>query len=80
MLGNQWEFVSDWYGTYTIPSNEFGSGSATRNPKGPKTGTDHVRRGGAWFENSAASTCEVRYFCAPDLRIRDIGFRIVRTK
>ncbi|MHC9540366.1 MAG: formylglycine-generating enzyme family protein [Vulcanimicrobiota bacterium] len=63
MLGNQWEFVPDWYGTYTIPSNEFGSGFATRNLKGPKTCTAHVRRGGAWFENAAASICEIRYFC-----------------
>jgi len=39
-----------------------------------------ILRGGAWFENAATSICEIRYFCDPELRIRGIGFRIVRTE
>jgi formylglycine-generating enzyme required for sulfatase activity len=39
MLGNVWEWTSDWYGKY--------SAGATSDPQGPSTGEHRVVRGGA---------------------------------
>lgn len=47
MLGNVWDWVSDWYGNY--------SAASVTDPTGPATGTTHVLRGGSW--NSSAATC-----------------------
>ena len=42
MLGNVWEWVSDWYAPYdAAPSTD---------PKGPATGQNHVVRGASWDE------------------------------
>ncbi|MBE6314221.1 MAG: formylglycine-generating enzyme family protein [Bacteroidales bacterium] len=49
MSGNVWEWSSDWYGDYS-------SGSQS-NPKGPSSGSGHVRRGGSWGLN--ARNCRV---------------------
>jgi formylglycine-generating enzyme required for sulfatase activity len=56
MMGNVWEWVTDWYAPYT----KAGDGSccddpaeAMRDPKGPPTGQYHVLRGGSWNDFSA---------------------------
>ncbi|MDR2368190.1 MAG: formylglycine-generating enzyme family protein [Deltaproteobacteria bacterium] len=68
MLGNVWEWVSDWYGDY-------GPGTAT-NPKGPTEGSSKVIRGGGW--GSAPWFCRVttRSVKSPDERSPLIGFRL----
>jgi formylglycine-generating enzyme required for sulfatase activity len=43
MLGNVWEWVSDWYGSY--------SAAAASDPQGAQSGTFRLLRGGSWFVN-----------------------------
>ena len=46
MVGNVWQWCQDWYEPYP-------AGTAT-NPKGPKTGTLRVARGGAWLNKETS--------------------------
>lgn len=73
MAGNVWEWNSDWYiGNYYVqtPSN---------NPKGPKTGTHRVRRGGSWFSMPLSVRTSVRDCGTPDERDSYLGFRLAMT-
>lgn len=49
MSGNVWEWCQDRFGDYNI--------DAQTNPTGPSSGTNHVSRGGGWFDG--ASGCRV---------------------
>jgi formylglycine-generating enzyme required for sulfatase activity len=71
MHGNVWEWVQDWYGTY--------SNNAETDPKGPSTGSVRVYRGGNWAV--AAKSCRSAYRAAPapDARGLGLGFRLIRT-
>jgi hypothetical protein len=57
MLGNVWEWQSDWYGDYTS--------SAQTNPTGPGSGSNRVLRGGAWLFNSFNVRSSNRYYSTP---------------
>ena len=72
MIGNVWEWNSDWYDA------AYYAKSPSVNPKGPATGKDRVMRGGSWmcsenycrnFRNAARS------FSAPDTGLDNLGFR-----
>ena len=68
MSGNVWEWVGDWYGAY-------GSG-AQKDPKGPRTGSYRVLRGGSWFSDARYSRISYRNTYAPEIRGTNLGFRL----
>jgi hypothetical protein len=70
MSGNMWEWVSDWYGSYSTQKQI--------NPQGPSSGTDRVLRSGS-YATQAASRCTVKYRQSrrADYPDTHIGFRIV---
>ncbi len=70
MHGNVWEWVMDRYGDY-------GTTSVT-DPRGPKSGTMRVRRGGSWFGNGNLCRSANRTVGHPATRYRTTGFRLVR--
>jgi formylglycine-generating enzyme required for sulfatase activity/serine/threonine protein kinase len=68
VVGNVWEWVSDYSAPYTD--------EAQTDPKGPKEGTTRVIRGGAW--NGAEPSWvrpTFRYWRDPKAKVYAIGFR-----
>jgi len=70
MLGNVWEWQSDWYGNYTS--------SAQTNPTGPGSGLNRVLRGGAWSDDTNFVRSSFRNTNTPDYSYVTIGFRVAR--
>jgi len=65
MLGNVWEWCSDWFGPYPSKDQEY--------PRGPEKGERKVVRGGAW--NSSNCRLSRRLTVSPKGRDIDLGFR-----
>jgi formylglycine-generating enzyme required for sulfatase activity len=57
MLGNVWEWVNDWYGTYTA--------DAQSDPTGPASASYHLLRGGSWRYGSNVARSSFRYVDQP---------------
>jgi sulfatase modifying factor 1 len=70
MHGNVWEWVADWYGSY--------SGGAEADPQGPSEGVSRVLRGGSFAVTPRYLRSANRYGIRPEYGIRFIGFRCVR--
>ncbi len=69
-LGNVWEWSYDWFGDY--------SKEPEKDPVGAKSGSTHVRRGGAWnhgVEDCRSANRDGRL--EPSNRSRNVGFRLV---
>jgi formylglycine-generating enzyme required for sulfatase activity len=73
LSGNVSEWCWDWY-----DANYYKNPAATDNPRGPKSGSNKVCRGGAW--NDEARNCRVSYRKAlqPIYKGNDVGFRLAK--
>ena len=78
MSGNVSEWCWDWFGSYNDIINAHPSVEAYNNPKGPLSGIERVRRGGAWNNAAGNVRSVVRNSAAPDNANWVIGFRVVR--
>jgi formylglycine-generating enzyme required for sulfatase activity len=74
MIGNAWEWTSDWYG------REYYADAPAENPQGPELGRYRVVRGGSWFDKTASQflTCSYRSWTRQTERSPNIGFRCVK--
>ena len=72
MLGNVWEWVQDWYGSYP--------GGSVTDPTGPGSGSGRVLRGGSWYINARYCRSASRNRISPGYRDNFLGFRLLRTE
>ena len=71
MHGNVWEWVQDWYGSYS-------SGTAV-DPAGPSSGSYRVNRGGSLAYGARFCRSAYRLRDAPGSRYDFLGLRLLRT-
>jgi len=68
MLGNVWEWVTDWYGAYDA--------AGAVDPKGPKTGQYRMLRGGSWTNGPSIIRVSLRNGILPGFPGNNlVGFR-----
>lgn len=72
MLGNVWEWVSDWYG------EDYYAHAPQQDPQGPADGQVRVRRGGSWHSWTLYTRCSFRNWNTVETRYTLVGFRLVR--
>ncbi|MFH0729959.1 MAG: formylglycine-generating enzyme family protein [Pseudomonadota bacterium] len=71
MLGNVWEWVSDWYG------ENYYAESPNIDPPGPAAGAVRVRRGGSWHTWSLYVRSAFRNWNTPQTRYTLVGMRLL---
>ena len=72
MLGNAWEWVSDWHG------DTWYAESPAADPQGPADGSVRVRRGGSWHTWAFYARCGYRNWNSPRTRYTLVGIRLLR--
>jgi formylglycine-generating enzyme required for sulfatase activity len=70
MLGNVWEWVSDWFADQYPPAD-------TADPQGPAMGTVRVRRGGSWDSAPRYARASFRSSSRTSYRYSNLGVRCV---
>ena len=71
MSGNVWEWVADWFGSYTK--------GPLKNPQGPKTGFQKILRGGSWYNADYYVDAGMRFRLGTHVKLNSVGFRCART-
>jgi formylglycine-generating enzyme required for sulfatase activity len=72
MLGNVWQWVSDWY------DKDYYSSSPLNDPAGPSSGQFRVMRGGSWSGTLWTVRVSARNWLPPASSSDNVGFRCVR--
>ena len=73
MLGNAWEWCSDWY------NENYYSESPTKDPQGPSDGQYRVLRGGGWQANSDQCRVAKRFWYNTGYALEGRGLRVAVT-
>ncbi|MCL2186229.1 MAG: SUMF1/EgtB/PvdO family nonheme iron enzyme, partial [Treponema sp.] len=76
MSGNVSEWVWDCFASYK--DSYYSTASALTNPRGPASGTERIRRGGAWSNAVGNVRSVVRNSQSPGEATWVNGFRVVR--
>ncbi|MDR3188591.1 MAG: formylglycine-generating enzyme family protein [Prevotellaceae bacterium] len=75
MNGNVWEMCSDWYSASYYPSGTTVF-APQDNPTGPSSGSEHVVRGGPWYDSAIDCRVATRTFAPLNLSNPYCGFRL----
>lgn len=73
MVGNVWEWCSDWY------DEDYYNHSPVDNPNGPRSGYCRALRGGSWDDNVEKFCCIERCYNCPTCWFMSYGFRVALT-
>lgn len=70
MLGNVWEWTSDWY------DESYAGLTASSSPMKPRISKDRALRGGSWYSGPRNARHARRSWSRPDSRCNSLGFRL----